>query len=192
MTRGNILRVTTTLVNIVRYMLIIGLLAIGIFGLYGVLFPDRMSPALEHTTLELRDLGLSISVPLQGLASQGARQFFGLITAMGLAAMILALVTVTRLSGILRTAAEGTPFVAENAVRVRAIGFATLGWAGLKILVQASFGTFLSNHLTWPGVELNVKVDFAAETILFGLLVLVLAEVFRYGVALQQEHDLTV
>ena len=166
MTRGNILRVTTTLVNIVRYMLIIGLLAIGIFGLYGVLFPDRMSPALEHTTLELRDLGLSISVPLQGLASQGARQFFGLITAMGLAAMILALVTVTRLSGILRTAAEGTPFVAENAVRVRAIGFATLGWAGLKILVQASFGTFLSNHLTWPGVELNVKVDFAAETIL--------------------------
>ena len=95
MNRGNILRVTTTLVNIVRYILIFGLLAIAICGIYGVVLPDRMSPALEHTSLELRDVGLSISVPLQSLASQGARQFFGLITAMGVAAMGLALVVVT-------------------------------------------------------------------------------------------------
>ena len=192
MNRGSILSVTTTLVQIVRYMLIIGILAVGIFGLYGVLFPARIAPVLENTTLELCDLGLSVSVPLQALGSQEARQYFGLITAMGLAAMALGYVVVTRLTGILRTAAEGTPFVTENAVRVRAIGFATLGWAGLKILSQASFGTLLASHLTWPGVDLNVKVDFAAETIVFGLLMLVLAEVFRYGVALQQEHDLTV
>lgn len=79
-----------------------------------------------------------------------------------------------------------------TSVVINIVGLAILGEAAIRILAQASFGTFLSSHLTMPGVDLNVKVDLAGETIVFGLLVLILAEVFRYGVALQEDHDLTV
>ncbi len=192
MARANVIRITTVLVNISWYFLMVGLTVITGFALYGVAMPARMSWVLSNTTIELRELGLSLDVPLHTVAPGAIRPLFGLVFGLGLAAMLLMFAVVSQLRGILSTTASGTPFVSENAGRVRSIGFAVLGWAVLKTLAEAVMGTFLATHLTWPGVHLNVKVDLSAETVVFGLLILVLAEVFRYGIALQEEHDLTV
>lgn len=192
MNRGSVLSVTSVLVNVARYLLSGGLAILMCLGLCGVLLPERMSPVLDSSALELHDLGLSISVPLKGLELPAVRPLFGIVFAMSLAGLILAIIIGNNLMGILRTASCGTPFATENASRVRGMGFAILGWAALRISIQAAFGTFLLNHLAWPGVDLSVKVNLAGETILFGLLVLILAEVFRYGVGLQDQHDPTV
>ena len=50
----------------------------------------------------------------------------------------------------------------------------------------------MMHNLVIQGVELNVKSSFHLSGIFIGLVILVLAEIFRHGAALQEEQNLTV
>lgn len=106
--------------------------------------------------------------------------------------MFIGLLVVYHLRKIFATLAVGTPFTGENVSRIRIIGIALIAGALLKNVIQIMNGIYLSRILSMPGVEtaVNTRVDLTG--ILMGAVVIILAEVFRYGAYLQEEQDLTV
>lgn len=94
------------------------------------------------------------------------------------------------LAGILQTVKDMRPFVKENADRITAIGAIVLAGSIIAPLVQAAVTYAAIMVYGIPNLNINISPDL---TIVFvGLLLLVLAGVFRYGSYLQDEVDTTL
>lgn len=109
-----------------------------------------------------------------------------LITAIGLTYLFYLL------RSILRTTIEGDPFSAENCTRVRRVGYLVLLVALLSAAVNyiAAYNILGQLMVTNPG--LSTPSPFNAEVILASLLILVLAQVWSYGLELERDRALTV
>ena len=117
---------------------------------------------------------------------------FALLFALILLLLAIGLLVIYQLRRIFATLAGKTPFTGENVLRIRIIGIAVITGALLNSIVHVLIGNYLAGNIHLPGMELNVnlKPDFGG--IFLGAVVLILAEVFRYGARLQEEQDLTV
>jgi Protein of unknown function (DUF2975) len=95
---------------------------------------------------------------------------------------------------IVRTARGGKPFTFDNVRRIRLIGIFIMLYCPLLSVVYYLVSLSYLEYLYIPGVEISAGFDFGASIIslLLGLLVLVLAQVFDMGVRLQTDNDLTV
>lgn len=89
---------------------------------------------------------------------------------------------VNRLLEILKTLRFGSPFVRENAVRFRQVGYALLLGEGAKIAF--GFLGLLFDAEVNAGTQLTIWIAIVA--------VFVLAEVFLEGAKMKEEQDLTV
>lgn len=89
---------------------------------------------------------------------------------------------VNRLLEILKTLRFGSPFVRENAVRFRQVGYALLLGEGAKIAFGILGAIF----------DADVKVNSELTTWVAIVAVFVLAEVFLEGAKMKEEQDLTV
>ena len=93
--------------------------------------------------------------------------------------------------------AAGTPFPRDNIRRIRVAGWAILGIAAVELLIDAGMLAYMRATTTVAGQPPVVPtamllVDFPLGTILAGLAVVILAEVFRAGADLQDDQALTV
>jgi hypothetical protein len=149
---------------------------------------DVTAPTLgiEHAELEsIRGSGnLKFAVPNRAFL---ATAFGGLTLWL---AMVLAVLH--QLRAVFRTLREGHPFVAANATRIRRTAY-------IVILGElARYGlTFVGNHYAMryfsaDGLRFDVWPDLNATTIVTGLIILVIAEVFEVGTRLDEEQSLTV
>jgi hypothetical protein len=87
---------------------------------------------------------------------------------------------------------HGSPFTPQNAARIRGIGLTIfLGSFGISLLRW-----FLQLHLytlvTTKGLDIRVDLHPNYQTMFLGLVLLAIAELFRYGVKLEEEQALTV
>ena len=95
---------------------------------------------------------------------------------------------------ILNSMGKGTPFTGQNASR--------LMWMGILALLQSYTGQWNAYRMAQALFQYNVQQGISPmirpqfqllpDSALLGICLLILAEVFRYGVILQQEHDTTV
>ncbi len=98
------------------------------------------------------------------------------------------------LKQILNSMKQGTPFTEKNAKRLLAMGLLALAqtyvgqWNAYR-LAQSVFDYSVQNGLT---PVMQPQFQLLPASALLGICLLVLAEVFRYGSVLQQEHDTTV
>lgn len=93
--------------------------------------------------------------------------------------------------------AVGTPFPRDNIRRIRVAGWAILGLAAVELAIDAAAMAFYRTTTTVAGGPVVVPweilwLDFPVGTILAGLAVLILAEIFRAGADLQDDQALTV
>jgi len=91
----------------------------------------------------------------------------------------------------------GTPFPRDNIRCIRVAGWAILGMAAVQMIIDAVMLGFMRATTTVAGgravVPLDMlQVDFPLGTILAGVAVVILAEVFRAGADLQDDQALTV
>jgi len=84
------------------------------------------------------------------------------------------------------------PFTLENARRIRVIGFLMLATVAAEIAVNLVIARFVINNVHIPGASIRANPLPYRGGFFSALLVLILSEVFKLGVLLQQEHDLTV
>jgi hypothetical protein len=91
----------------------------------------------------------------------------------------------------------GTPFPRDNVRCIRWAGWAILGLAAIDLLITAVFFTYMRATTIIAGRPPVIPVamlveDFPLGTLLAGLAVIVLAEIFKAGADLQDDQALTV
>lgn len=104
----------------------------------------------------------------------------------------LATVIVYQFRRIFANLKAGQPFIPENVRRIRAIGLLVILTCLVQSFLGFGLGMILAKNLAIEGVTIRPQLNFGLDGILVGLAILVLAEVFRYGAALQEDRDLTV
>lgn len=99
---------------------------------------------------------------------------------------------VTQLRYVFRSLSQRLSFVAGNARRIRWVGWAVIfGEIGRAAMVYF-WSYYTSMHFTVSGLRFTASADVNPITIVGGLAILVIAEVFQEGARLQEEHSLTI
>lgn len=100
---------------------------------------------------------------------------------------------------------EGNPFVIENVKRLRKLGLLLLMIDPLKWIGSILFHLTLDNRFQYTDQTTNIftrliyklghtmgSASFISTWIVAGLIVLVIAEVFKQGLSMKEEQDLTI
>jgi hypothetical protein len=109
------------------------------------------------------------------------------IAGIGLVAVPLNDVVLTRLLAIVETVRWGDPFVATNAHRLQVIAWALLGLQLLSLVVGA-----IGKVISTPAVPLHFDAGFSTGGWLGMLLTFILARVFATGTLMRQDLEGTV
>jgi Protein of unknown function (DUF2975) len=97
-----------------------------------------------------------------------------------------------QLRAVFRTLRAGQPFVAANAVRIRRVAYAVIGGELARAALSYAGMRYATTHFTLQGVRFEARPDINIVVIVCGLIILVIAEVFREGTRLDEEQSLTV
>lgn len=173
MRRDRVLKLSSALLWVMFWLNIVGAVGFFAFLLFSFGFHDTLVGLLARKYAGRLDIGMLIEA-------------MRLLMITGLAAIAVAWVIITRLQAIIATVAAGDPFVAANARRLQAIGWALLGWQ----LVDLAMG----GVIIWTA---RMGADTAGWTPnvagwLVTLLVFVLARVFAAGTAMRDELEGTI
>ena len=144
------------------------------------------APSLGIENAEIHDVRASLRFP------PWKGTFFSATVAFVICLLILALWVLGQLRAVFRTLRDGRPFVPANATRIRRIGWAVI----LGELARSAF-VFFENyyamtHFSADGLRFDARPDLNVFAIVNGLIILVIAEVFRAGTRLDEEQSLTV
>lgn len=127
-----------------------------------------------------------------------SRTFVLVPAAANLSAWACVLLVLVNLRRAFANLAAGTPFPRENVRCIRIAGWAILGFAALEMLISAGMFAYMGSTTTIAGrppvfpLGLWLEIAFPLGTILSGLAVVILAELFRAGADLQDDQALTV
>ena len=122
----------------------------------------------------------------------------GYIALTGLSIFIylgLFMVVVVQLRNFFSTVIEQKPFIRRNAKRIRIIGLAFIIGGVAKMLYSLGFYIYLRRIFQIDGATLYLeafKNGVSLDSVILGIVVLVIAEIFNVGAALQEEQQLTV
>ena len=95
--------------------------------------------------------------------------------------LVVTLLILKRLSGILGTLKQGSPFVRANVSRIRGIGLLIIGLNILTAAMMAWWAFDVTRHLHTTGLHFRTTFDVSGLTIFTGVILILLAEVFRIG-----------
>jgi hypothetical protein len=109
-----------------------------------------------------------------------------LLTAIGLAYVVYLL------RAVLKALLKGDVFTQENMVLIRRIGYAVLIVALVRAAAEYLAAYEILKQLTITRPALSLPSPFEAEVILASLLILVLAQVWSYGLELERDRALTI
>ena len=112
-----------------------------------------------------------------------------LLAALGLAVVLWVLV---QLRAVFRTLRDGRPFVAANAMRIRWIGYAVILGEVVHSLVLLGGNAYAKTHFAADALRFDAWPRIDVFPIIHGLIILVIAEVFRAGARLDEDQSLTI
>jgi hypothetical protein len=185
----------TTLFNVVWYVSIVSgcALALGtavsaVLHIAGVVDLGALVGAGHHK-ITLRSPGAEIV--LQGPGVQPSLGSLATVIGVALVLIPVWLLMLNHLRRLMASAAHEHPFTEENVGRIRWLGYLFMIGAVLQSIVEVVVGYHLS-RVSIPGVEINARIGLNFPAMIAGFVILVLAEVFRLGVELKEDQDLTV
>jgi hypothetical protein len=148
----------------------------------GVLILTLLIATLVDETTVMGALG---AAPTPG----SSMRFLGmrLIMVLGIGAVPIVHVVLTRLLGIVDSVGIGNPFVLANAQRLRAIAWAVLGLEFLHFAIG-----IVAAMVSTEAAPLNISWGFSITRWLAVLLLFVLARVFEQGAHMREELEGTV
>lgn len=156
--------------------------------LLGVFVPDFATAIQEH--VEYKAGGLEIAMDNLNLTPKDIGYFI-LLGILALApGLAMYMVVIYQLRKIFATLTDGTPFLTTNATRIKMMGVTLLIWSVVQPLTESLVALSLLDRVHGPEVNANIGLDFGI--VFMGLVLLILAEIFRLGAELQEDHDLTV
>ena len=120
---------------------------------------------------------------------EAARLVMGLraIAVLGLGAIPVNYVVLKRLAAIVETVRGGDPFVATNALRLRAVAWALLALQLLSLVIAA-----IAKVVSTPAHPVDLDAGFSINGWLAVLLTFLLARVFAEGTRMREDLEGTV
>jgi hypothetical protein len=142
--------------------------------------------SLSPPAADMRNIRADLRFPIH----KGWFFSFSLTLVLGL--LILGMWIADQLRQIFGTLRDGEPFAAANAGRIRRVAagviLAELVRTGAVLYWSYSAGALV----TASGARFIPATHISAPSILYGLLILVIAEIFREGARLREEQSLTI
>ncbi|MBN2135433.1 MAG: DUF2975 domain-containing protein [Acidobacteria bacterium] len=97
----------------------------------------------------------------------------------------------------LRTVTEGTPFIMENARRMRDMGLCLIGAEIVRLIFTIIAVVYLNSSLHVEGARIFISVEeiiqyLNLELYFAGLVLVVLSGIFKRGTEIQTDQDLTI
>lgn len=108
------------------------------------------------------------------------------------AMLFIALFSVYHLRRIFKALAAGEPFDPANASRIRWIGLALIATQPMGFLMRLAFARQVQDAFHAEGIKIAPAWGFNLVVVLFGLMLIVIAEAFRIGAEMKKEQDLTI
>jgi hypothetical protein len=109
-----------------------------------------------------------------------------------IAVLSLILWVLVQLRAVFRALRAGQPFVPANAIRIRRIAYAVIVGEIARALLVYTGMRYAAAHFSIQGVRFEARPDINIVAIICGLIILVIAEVFREGTRLDEEQSLTI
>lgn len=144
------------------------------------------APSLGVDDAQLSRLGGSLKFP----ARKGPLFTANLAILAGSLALVLWVLG--QLCGLFRTLRDGRPFVPSNATRVRRIAWAVIVGELARSAVMFFENSYAMTHFSAPGVNFDARLHVNVFALINGLIILVIAEVFREGTRLEEDRSLTI
>jgi hypothetical protein len=104
----------------------------------------------------------------------------------------LALWVLGQLRAVFRTLRDGQPFVPANATRIRRVAIGVIAGELAPASIVFFENYYAMTHFAADGLRFNAQPDLNLFAIVDGLIILVIAEVFRAGTRLAEDQSLTV
>jgi hypothetical protein len=106
--------------------------------------------------------------------------------------LAIGLWVLVQLRAVFRTLRDGRPFVAANAMRIRWIGSAVIVGEVVQSLVGFGGNAYAKAHFAADALRFDAWPSIDVFAIIHGLIILVIAEVFRVGARLDEDQSLTI
>ena len=107
--------------------------------------------------------------------------------------LLLGLFITYQLRNIFRSLTKDKIFKSENLSRIRNIGIALLIIPVVRFASRLVFASYASEHIMIEGHQIGAKGwYYGLPVVLFAILVFVLLEIFKAGLTLQKESELTI
>lgn len=181
-------------VNFAWYFSVAGSIIVSVVLLVFTFVPD--APVSGTMVLDISFFGANMAavMPPGSVEPKLLRSMVLALYGFAVVEMPATLTALYQLKRILENVADRTPFIMENANRVRMLGLAIVSGSVLALMRGMVLGSFMSGRIHLEGFALEARLPRMdqLEVIGIGLAVLLLAEVFSYGVRLQEDRDLTV
>ena len=102
------------------------------------------------------------------------------------------LFVIRQLRKLFQSLVDGVPFTIENASRIRLIGLIVLAGEVVESFLVFVGQLYIDSRFEITGLTVDPGIDIDLSTVFAGLVLLVIAEVFRIGTQLKEDQDLTV
>jgi hypothetical protein len=163
--------------------------AFALGALLTVLSPNDLMKVANTESLRL-SLGSTIKFTIDNLGNLDFKPVLLAILISCAVAFPLFAAICWQVAGILKTVKEDKPFAEENAKRLMIIGIILINASWILQVIEAVTASVAITAFSIPNISIAFNIDL---TMLFmGLLVLILAGVFKYGSYLQGEYDATL
>jgi len=144
------------------------------------------APSLNVTAARISKARGELQFPPPGKATLA-------VPALVVVAMLaFAIWVIDQLRAVLRTLRAGQPFAPANAARIRWIGFAVIGGELARAAIVWRANSYVVSHFSAEGLRFDARPDLSMATLVSGLIILVIAEVFRVGTRLDEDQSLTI
>ena len=121
--------------------------------------------------------------------------FMAIYSLMSLLLGIVIQLSIRLTTKILKTVITKSFLLIENAVRLRWIALFGVAIFFIDKITGSISAAYLNNYIELPGVKfeiINMSTFINVESVFHSLFLLVIAEIFRLGAKLKEEHDLTI
>ncbi len=180
-------------INIAWYLSVVVVLFLFAIQLYSLILAQQIGPPQDIYMMEFQTPGMVLRF------SEGVTgDFFTInvhLISIALMMPILGagLLIIYLLRKILVSLVNGTTFMPKNVIRIRIIGLAVIAITLLTGFSTIWLNQLLASSIDLQGFELLPKFRFQDfGGVLWGVIILILAEVFRQGAYLQEDKDLTI
>jgi hypothetical protein len=144
------------------------------------------APSLGIQRAQLEGVRGTLKFPLPN-----RRDFVGAIIALAVM-LAFALWVLQQLRAVFRSLRDGKPFVRANATRIRRIGWAVIAGELVRAAVVYMSNSYAMTNFAASGLQFNADLDLSLLALVNGMIILVIAEVFRAGTRLDEEQSLTI